>query len=187
VEVVRGMRSLGRGSRISFTDRIGCIPSDRVNEGLVLPFSIEENFLLEPLFLNECSPHRWIDRKRTRRFAQNLIHKYGITTKSESDAVETLSGGNQQKVVVARELALKPKGVVAVNPTWGLDINATQYVRQKFLELCSQGVGIMLVTIDIEEALSLSDRLFVLFKGHLQEITKKDWNLKEIGRAMLGL
>jgi len=187
VEVVRGMRPNVTGHRFSCADRIGYIPSDRVKEGLVLPFSIEENFLLEPRFLNECSPHRWIDRKKTRRFAQNLIHKYGIITKSESDLVETLSGGNQQKVVVARELALKPKGVVAVNPTWGLDINATQYVRQQLMELCSQGVGILLVTIDIEEAISLSDRLFVLFKGRLQEIAKKDWNLKKIGRAMLGL
>ncbi len=184
---VLGKTKCRRGKRNCFVKRMGYIPSDRQNEGLILPFSIEENFLLEKRFLKECAPFSFLRRSRIERFAQHLIRHYGIVAKNEKSEVGLLSGGNQQKVVVSRELALKPEAVVAVNPTWGLDADATAYVHTQLRHLTDENRGLLLVTIDLEEALKLSDRLYVLYQGRLTELPKKDWTLQKIGLAMAGV
>lgn len=185
-EVVRGRRKIIEGERKCSVARVGFIPSDRLSEGLVLPMSIEENLLLDPVFLRESCRNGFLKKRKISRVAKNLIRHYSIAAVNEKCPVETLSGGNQQKVVAARELALKPEGIVAVNPTWGLDLESTEYVHRQLLKLKKERTGILLVTIDIDEALKLSDRLFVLYKGGLVEIPREKQTPEKIGEAMLG-
>ncbi len=187
VQVVRGRLKLDKGLRTCAVERIGYIPSNRQRDGLILPLSIRENFILEPYFLKECSSRGFLNHRRIERFAQHLIHHYSVATETDKKPVGFLSGGNQQKVVVGRELALKPQAVVAVNPTWGLDVESASYVYKQLLELNQQNVGILLVTIDLDEALKLSDRLYVLYKGVLTEIPTENWTSEKISLAMAGI
>lgn len=187
VEAVLGHARISKGKRDCLIQRMGYIPSDRQQDGLVLPLSLKENFLLEKQHLKECSTFRFLNQSKIKRFAQHLIRHYSISPKNEEGLVCVLSGGNQQKVVVSRELAMKPEAVVAVNPTWGLDVESTLYVHEQLRQLAVKDKGLLLVTIDLEEALTLSDRLFVIYKGGLKEIAPQDWSFEKIGLAMSGL
>ncbi|MFN7035308.1 MAG: ABC transporter ATP-binding protein [Bellilinea sp.] len=142
---------------------LGRIPEDR-HEGMVIHLTVTENLVLE--HLDEFTRNGMLDHKAIRQYADDLIQKFQIKAKP-NDITRTLSGGNMQKVLLARVLARNPKVIIAPQPTRGLDIGATDYVRQQLLEQRQRGAAILLISEDLDEILALSDRIAVMYEGEI--------------------
>ncbi|MDR5683909.1 MAG: ABC transporter ATP-binding protein [Armatimonadota bacterium] len=163
------------------------IPEDRHRRGLVLPMEMRENVILghhvRPVFGRGFV----LDDRAVDAFAQQKIHEYDIRVTSTRTPVLAMSGGNQQKVVVAREFAFEPRVLVAAQPTRGLDIGATEFVSGKVLEAKAQGMAVVLVSSDLDEALALGDRIGVMFGGELVgEFSAEAVTASELGLYMTG-
>ncbi|OGO20973.1 MAG: hypothetical protein A2Z14_14780 [Chloroflexi bacterium RBG_16_48_8] len=172
-------------ARISFG--IGYIPDDRQRTGLVGGFSIGENLILgrqwEPIFRRGL----FTSQDSINKFAKESIAAFEIDSPSHHRLVRQLSGGNQQKVIIARETSKSLRLLLANQPTRGLDVGAIEYVTRKLLELRDSGVGILLASEDLEELMNLSDRIAVIFKGEIVDIIPcADANIIEIGLLMSG-
>ena len=172
----------------------GYIPSDRHTDGLVLPFSLSENLLLNPHQLKKhLNTKSWfsflgivLDRDSLRSSMADLVQKFDIRTPSTEISADALSGGNQQKVIIARELSTNPDFLLAVNPTRGLDIGAIDYVHQQLLDQRHKQRGVLLISSELDEVLALSDRIFVIFDGQLTLATDFRNNLSRLGQMMIG-
>ncbi len=152
------------------------IPGDRRREGLILDFTVEENLrLAEPI------PSRDPERSRA------LIGRFGIEPPAPDAPARSLSGGNQQKVVLARELSREPRFLLAVSPTRGLDLASTRMTRAAIRIAAGSGAAVLLVTSDLDEARELADRMFVLYRGRLEGPFSPDAPSEAVGRAMAGL
>jgi simple sugar transport system ATP-binding protein len=166
---------------------VSYIPEDRQSTGLVLPFTIEENLVMNQLQENDFSHGILMDWKKIRRHASDLISRFDIRPNDPSVFVKDLSGGNQQKVILARELHQIPKLVIAYQPTRGLDVGAIEMIHQQLLDLRRQGVGVILISYELDELLSLSDRLVVLFKGRIvAQQNGPNFDREWVGEAMMG-
>jgi ABC-type uncharacterized transport system ATPase subunit len=169
---------------------IGYIPQDRRLRGLVLGFSVKENLILgghhEPTFT--MGPfHTFLANKKINNFSNQLVDDYSILLTDIDAPITTLSGGNQQKVIVARTLGANPKIVIASHPTRGLDVGATEYIHNVLIEMRDSGVGILLVSADLEEIRHVSDRIAVIFEGKIVTVTSSDeTNERELGLLMAG-
>ena len=164
----------------------GYIPEDRQTAGLILNFSITENTILNVHRLNQYRKGIRLDLKRIEADTDELIKHYDVRTTNRSALAKSLSGGNQQKVVIARELSQQPSLLLAVNPTRGLDISATDYVHQRILEQRQNHRAVLLISTELDEVLSLSDRIFVMYNGRLTEATAFRGDLSKIGLLMTG-
>jgi general nucleoside transport system ATP-binding protein len=142
---------------------IGRIPEDR-HEGMVVELTVTENLTLE--HLSDFTQNGVIDRKGMQKYAEEMIKQFQIKAKP-TDRTRTLSGGNMQKVLLARVLSRKPKVVIVPQPTRGLDVGATDYVRQQLLEQRQNGAAILLISEDLDEILALSDRIAVIYEGEI--------------------
>lgn len=167
---------------------IGHIPEDRHRYGLLLPFALSENLVLgrhhRAPFVGKI---QFVDRKRIKEYAQESIELYDIRTPSELTPANALSGGNQQKVIIAREMRFEPKLLLAAQPTRGVDIGATEFIYRRLIEARDQGKAVLLVSADLDEILSLSDRIGVIFKGRIvREFEQSSANREEIGLYMTG-
>lgn len=165
---------------------VSIIPQDRRREGLALQFSIAENLLLNTAVLSQLEPGVKLHRDRMRRFAENSIARFSISPPNPDQPVATLSGGNQQRVVIARELSVSPQIIIAVNPSRGLDIGATHYVHHQLKERKKNGAGIVLISTDLDEILSLSDRVYVLYQGQLLGPVNPHTSQEQLGRLLGG-
>ena len=164
----------------------GYIPEDRQTAGLILNFSITENTILNVHRLNQYRKGIRLDLKRIEADTDELIKHYDVRTTHRSALAKSLSGGNQQKVVIARELSQQPSLLLAVNPTRGLDISATDYVHQRILEQRQNHRAVLLISTELEEVLALSDRIFIMYNGKLTEATAFRGDLSKIGLLMTG-
>jgi ABC-type uncharacterized transport system ATPase subunit len=163
------------------------IPADRRNQGLVADHSIAENFILETYYQKPFTKGLSLNRSVIKDFAQELIKEYDVKTPHYNIPVKNLSGGNQQKVVVGREIAKNPKLLLVMQPTWGLDVGACEFVYKKILEEREKGVAVLLISTELEEVRSLSDRLAVLYEGQIMgEVDPKVTSVEEIGLMMAG-
>ena len=168
---------------------LSSIPEDRIREGLVMDFRVEENLVLgihrsEPFARRK----RLINRDAIRKFAIESIEKFEIATPSASQISKTLSGGNLQKLILARELSQSPSLLIANQPTRGLDVGATEYVRRRLLEQKQRGAAIFLISEDLDELLNLADRIAVIFKGEIMEIIDpKEATMNKLGLLMAGV
>lgn len=163
---------------------MGRTPEDR-HAGVVGELTVAENLALESL--EDFTSRGVLDMRRIREHAQKLIEEYSIKATPE-DKVRTLSGGNMQKVVMARSLSRKPCCVLATQPTRGLDVGATEYVRGKLLEERNRGAGVMLVSEDLEEVMELSDRIAVMYEGRIMGIIPASEASEEVlGLMMAGV
>jgi ABC-type uncharacterized transport system ATPase subunit len=142
---------------------VGRIPEDR-HQGVVGDLSVAENLALE--YLSDFVSAGVLDHRRMRKHAEQLIAEYQIKA-SPTDRIRTLSGGNMQKVILARALARDPQVVIASQPTRGLDVGATEYVRSKLLEQRDRGAAVLLLSEDLDEILALSDRIAVIYEGRI--------------------
>lgn len=165
---------------------LGYIPADRQREGLVLGMTVAENLGLRGFQRAGSARDRRIVRMPALRSeAERLVQKHGIRCASVDSLAASLSGGNQQKVILARELAQRPSALIAAQPTRGLDIAARDAVHTELLALAKEGSGLLLLSSDLDETLRLSDRILVLERGRIvAEFRGPQYDVGEIGRAM---
>lgn len=174
---VRGIRLLG----------VAHIPEDRHRRGLVLPMEVWENLILGHHARAEFGRGAFLDRASITRFAEDRVSHFDVRTPSLRTPVLALSGGNQQKVVVAREFGFRPRVLVAAQPTRGLDIGATEFVRRQILEARAEGMAVLLVSAMLDEILSLADRIGVIHAGRIvAEFARGTSSPREIGLYMTG-
>ena len=168
---------------------VGVIPGDRQAEGLILPMSVTENVSLDRIREPEFSRHGlWLLVARIRAFARKAVEDYKIQASSVKVPVRMLSGGNQQKVVLARVLSSNPRILIAAQPTRGLDIAATRYVLDQLTAARASGTGILLFSSDLDHVLSLADRVLVLFRGRVVAVLEaRTATRDELGRYMAGV
>ena len=167
---------------------ISNIPFDRQKEGLALNFPIRDNFILKEQWKKPYRKRFFLDFKYIKDKVEEIISSYNIKAKSPLTQVGNMSGGNQQKVVIAREIERKHELLIACHPTHGLDIGAIEFIHKKIREERENQKGILLVSTELEELLSLSDRILVMYKGKIMgEVESCIDNLPAIGSMMLGI
>lgn len=173
-----------RGTKATRLLGVGYIPEDRQTLGIIPSFSVAENLELSVLHLRE---YGWLlPKKKRRQNAARLIDAYNIRPPSAQLAASALSGGNQQKVVLAREISPGPALLIAVNPTRGLDIGAAGYVHETLLVQRDSGTSVLLISTELDEVLQLSDRFYVMSKGKLHEATAHRHDIAALGLLMTG-
>jgi general nucleoside transport system ATP-binding protein len=166
---------------------LGSIPEDRQNLGLVLDMTLAENLAITELASGGYRNRGVIDWSLIREDAQRLLTEYDVRPPDPDARAGSLSGGNQQKVVLARELARNPKVLVADNPTWGLDVGAIDYVHRRLLEMRSRGGAVLLLTLDLEELYKLADRVLVVYRGKVMlESPASSLDEDDLAMAMAG-
>jgi simple sugar transport system ATP-binding protein len=171
-----------------FEKGVSSIPADRQKHGLVLNFSIEDNMILQHFEESPFSNNGILNRKAIHEHATELMEKFDIRPRgSEEKPAGTLSGGNQQKVIIAREVTNDKNLLIAVNPTRGLDVGAIEFVHKYIVEQRNKGRAILLVSFELDEVMSLSDRIEVIFDGQITgSVPGKDADEKELGFLMAG-
>lgn len=166
---------------------VGCIPEDRQNVGLILPFTIAENLVLKNYYQKPASQHGLLNYRKINELGRQLIKEFDIRSQGEKEIVGDLSGGNQQKVIVAREISANPDLLIAANPTRGVDIGAIEYIHEKIIEQRNAGRGVLLISFELDEILKLSDRIVVMHEGEIVgEINPKHTSSEELGLMMAG-
>lgn len=162
------------------------IPDDRLKKGLVLQFSIEDNIMLGRQKSNLFSDGFFLSTKKIEERSARLVKEFDVRPRDIHYLAGGLSGGNQQKVILAREVDRKPKVMLAIQPTRGLDIGAIEFVRNKLVEERDRGSAVLLIATDLDEILSLSDRILVMNSGEIMGEVSYDTPLEEIGLLMAG-
>jgi general nucleoside transport system ATP-binding protein len=200
VEAITGLRRLesgtitvagvpapeGAAARAMLDAGVGHIPEDRQRRGLVLDFSLAENVALHDYREPPDSRRGWLFPRRLIERARTLIAEFDIRGGGPKALARTLSGGNQQKLVVAREVSRDPKVLVAAQPTRGLDVGAIEYVHRRLVAERDRGRAILLVSLELDEVLSLADRILVVYEGRIAGEHGADAGEQEIGLEMLG-
>ena len=164
------------------------IPADRHKDGLVLGFSVYENTIIEKYRTDEFSPRGRINRRKMRSFAEELIKAYDVRPDNCGPlAAGGLSGGNQQKIVIGREIANDPRLLIAIQPTRGLDVGAIENVHKMLIQERDKGVAVLLVSFELDEVMNVSDRIAVIYDGHIQQIFAHGTvDNRTLGRVMAG-
>ncbi len=161
------------------------IPQDRMTEGLALNLSIAKNVITGRHNRKEISEHGIMKWNNVNAYAKELIGQYSIKANSEQDTCGSLSGGNMQKIVVARELSAEPDVVIACQPTRGVDIGSSEYIRQSLENVRANGGTVLLISADLDEIMDLSDRIMVMYNGRKSgEVNRADANETLLGEMM---
>ncbi len=166
---------------------VGHIPEDRMGSGLLLDMSIAENLILEVRNDPRFEKTYMIDNEQVHKNAERLVQEYSISCPSVDVSARTLSGGNMQKAILAKVLSRNPSVLIAAQPTSGLDVGATEFIHETLKERRKAGVGILLISSDLNEIMSLSDRIAVIYEGKIMgTVSRADAKLEEIGLMMGG-
>jgi ABC-type uncharacterized transport system ATPase subunit len=165
---------------------MGHIPEDRHRRGLVLDFNLAENLVLHDYGKEPFSHLGWLNPRRWLKWARGILSEFDVRGGGPTTRAGSLSGGNQQKVVVAREVARNPSVLLAAQPTRGLDVGAIEFVHQRLVEQRDAGKAVLLVSLELDEILSLSDRILVLYEGRFVADFPPDVSEEEVGIAMTG-
>ncbi len=186
---IKGVVTTSLDTSKIFEKSVGHIPEDRVAQGLVLDFSISDNSVLGIVQKDEFSSRSGlIHVDKVKRFAENVVHAFGIVTTSVSMPAKYLSGGNQQKLIAGRELSSDPDLLIAAQPTRGLDISATEYIQSLLVKSRNGGKGILLVSADFDEVLNLSDRILIIFEGKIiGELSREQASVEALGKLLGGV
>lgn len=167
---------------------VAVIPPDRHKLGLLMNFAVDENLVAKSYWRAPFSRGGFLNKKEIDKFSEKAIRDFNIRTPGPEIQVKLLSGGNQQKVVIARELSKSPDLLIASQPTRGLDVSATEYVHKQLLAAREAGAAILFISTELEEILSLSDRIGVIYEGEIMGILPgKGADILEIGELMAGL
>jgi simple sugar transport system ATP-binding protein len=199
VEVLSGLRRTAAGSvRLAGRDITGAgareivdlgmghVPQDRQRRGLVLDFTLAENLVLHDYDEEPNSRFGWLFPARIVRRARELLQRFDVRGGGPEAKASSLSGGNQQKVVLAREIGRDPSMLLAAQPTRGLDVGAIEFVHRQLVEARDRGKGVLLVSLELEEILSLSDRILVIYEGAIVAEYGPDVSEEDLGIAMIG-
>lgn len=166
---------------------VGHIPEDRHKRGLVLSYSLAENSILGNHQSKQFRKGIGLNYQKIREYCRRLIKEYDVRTPNEKVLAKSLSGGNQQKLIVAREIDRDPSLCIASQPTRGLDVGAIEFVHKKLIELRDEGKAVLLVSLELDEVMSLSDRIAVMYDGKIVGvIDAKDATEKKLGIMMAG-
>ncbi len=188
VEILTGLRRIHSGRVTLNGERIAHIPADRHRHGISLNDRIDDNFIIGHHENRRYCNRGILRRKSIQRAALNALDKYHIRVGDIVDPIKTLSGGNQQKIVVARELEGRPEFIVAAHPTRGLDIHAARFVHSRLIYARNRARAVLLVSSELDELLHLSDRIAVMYDGKIVGIVKpSETSKQELGALMLGL
>ena len=201
IEAITGLRRATGGS-IRFLDKelagrsvadiralqIGHVPEDRQTTGACLTSTIAENLILDRYRTKEFRRGPFLNKRKIREFSKSMMQTFDIRAKSEEAMAGSLSGGNLQKVVIARELSKNPKLLIASQPTRGVDIGAIEFIHREMIKKRDEGTAILLVSAELSEVIGLSDRIGVLYEGELVAILDNSNGLSEedVGYYMLG-
>ena len=165
---------------------MGYVPQDRRGSGLILPFTVEENLVLGGSDRPPLSRGGFLDASAIRANGRRLMEAYDIRAEGPDAVASTLSGGNQQKIVLAREFSRSLAFLLISQPTRGLDVGAIEYIYKRILELKEKGTAILLVSMELEELFALSDRIAVLHRGEVVfESAASATNEAEVGEHMI--
>lgn len=200
VEALTGLRDVATGTvKISGTEvthatprqihghSVAHVPEDRQRSGLVMPFTITENVVLDAYYDEPYSSGISMDWKAAREHSAELVEQYDVRTPSTEIPASSLSGGNQQKVIVAREFGRDVKLVIASQPTRGIDVGSIEYIHERIVEERDEGAALLIVSTELDEVLALSDRILVMFDGHIvAEYEGGSVTAAEIGLSMAG-
>lgn len=205
VEALTGLRKIQSGHvlindqditnlspKAIYHKKLGAIPEDRQRVGLVMDFKVKENFVLQTIDKKPFSNYGFIINRELNRFSNELIARFDIRPTDNEIQASALSGGNQQKIILAREIVHNPDVLIAFQPTRGLDVGAIEYVHRELLKLRDAGKAILLISYELDEIINLSDRIGVIHKGQLwadlgDSAIKNNPKLKEdIGLYMAG-
>ena len=165
------------------------IPEDRHKHGLVLDYTLEDNMVLqryfEPQFVTKAG---FLKRKAIREYANRLIEQYDVRSgQGPVTVARSMSGGNQQKAIIAREIDKDPELLIAVQPTRGLDVGAIEYIHKQIVAQRDAGKAVLLVSLELDEVMSLSDRILVIYEGEIVgELDPKTTTAEEMGLYMAG-
>ena len=171
------------------THGLAHIPEDRHKHGLVLDFNISENIVLQTYFLPEFSNHGFLKSKKIGEYSEELIKEFDIRSANGTlTTVRSMSGGNQQKIILAREISREHNLLIAVQPTRGLDIGATEFIHNQLVRERDNGRAVLLVSLDLEEVMDVSDRILVMHEGEIVANVKPgDVTVQELGLYMAGV
>jgi simple sugar transport system ATP-binding protein len=200
-EIINGLRPATQGKVIlenedvtgqpteSLIDKtLSYVPEERMREGIIKEFTVAENLILRDHNKPPFSNSGFLNLKWVSRHSDELINTFNIKTPSNETRVKNLSGGNIQKLVLARELSRVPRVLIAAQPTRGLDIGATEYVHKLLLEQRDEGTAILLISEDLDEILALSDRIAVIYEGQIMgEVASDQATSEQLGLLMAGV
>lgn len=191
IDLIAGLIRKSSGSIRLKYEGISLVPDDRIEKGMVKEFNTGENVLLRN------NKYKYIPYSKINDTAKEIVEKYDVRLPALNAPLESLSGGNQQKVIFGREIELDNNILIFVHPTRGVDINATAYIHKIILEQRNKGKAVMLITSDLDEALKLSDKIGIIYKGVIgKEFMRKEFDestdkrnrvLQNIGKAMIGV
>jgi simple sugar transport system ATP-binding protein len=163
------------------------VPEDRQRDGLVLSFDLVENLVLDSYYAKPYSRGILMDWDEARRHAEELIDQYDIRTPSAQLTASSLSGGNQQKLIVAREFARDTRLIIASQPTRGIDVGSIEYIHQRIVEERDDGAAVLIVSSELDEILALADRVLVMYRGRIvAEVPGSEATAAELGLFMAG-
>jgi len=159
-----------------------------MRDGVIREFSVEENIFLQ----DHASPHYthgiFLDFRKMTQHATDLVNEFSVKTPRLDTPIKNLSGGNIQKLIMARELSRQPKLLIAAQPTRGVDIGATEYIHQRLLQQRDAGTAILLISEDLDEIRTLSDRIAVMYEGIIMGVVERNHaTVEQIGLMMAGI
>ena len=200
IEAITGLRKVESGSiaikgkeitnwpvRRITEEGVGHIPEDRHKHGLVLDFSVRDNIVLQTYYKNPFSNKGILNFSKITEKAKELIQQFDVRTPSEHTAARALSGGNQQKAIIAREVDRNPDLLIAAQPTRGLDVGAIEFIHKKLIEQRDKGKAVLLLSLELDEILNVSDRIAVIYEGKIVAVVDaKETNEQQLGLLMAG-
>jgi ABC-type uncharacterized transport systems, ATPase components len=174
---VRELRELG----------ISHIPEDRQKRGLIADFPVYFNLILSQHYKDPFAKRGFLDFNEIKKYSRSLVKQFDVRPPDIDILAGNLSGGNQQKVILAREIGFSPKFIIVSQPTRGLDVGAIEYVHKALINLRQQNATILLISMELEEILSLSDRILVMYEGKsMGEFENGELTIEEMGLMMAG-
>lgn len=184
---IKGKSIINNNPRKIAESGVGHIPEDRHKHGLVLNFSVSENMVLKSYYKKAFNKGGFLDFGKIRSYAKKLIEEFDVRTPSESTLARALSGGNQQKAIIAREVDLDPEVLIAAQPTRGLDVGAIEFIHKRLVDQRDKGKAVLLISLELEEILSVSDRIAIIYEGKIVGVVDpKETNEQELGLLMSG-
>ncbi len=200
VEALTGLRKVESGKvfvnnvdltnktpREIFNNKVAHIPEDRQKFGLVMDFSVKENFVLQTHSSQPFSKKGFLNYDEINKFARKLVEKFDVRPTNIDKDARDLSGGNQQKVIIAREVTHDPQLLIAVQPTRGLDVGAIEFVHKSLIKQRDEGKAVLLLSLELDEVMNVSDRIAVIFEGEIVGIVDaKNADVNELGFMMSG-
>lgn len=164
------------------------IPEDRHKDGLVLDYSLTENLMLKKYFTTDFQKNGFIKFDFANQYAEKLIDEFDIRSgQGTKTTVRSMSGGNQQKAIVAREIDLDPEILIAVQPTRGLDVGAIEYIHRQLVEQRDAGKAVLLISLELDEVMNVSDRILVIYEGEIVgDLNPSEITVQELGLYMAG-